>query len=184
MGSERIEIVDFSGEKFSNLSIPCWVITVIVSIIVILEIYLTIMFPGSNTILLLSIGLIFVFILYFFYVINKSPGKLRRFSISTQDIEFTLPYNPQIIISWSDFEKIEVKLKEIDIKPFYVYHFHFLCRDSEKKVIISLLDFHKEKITEILKILKKHALLMKKEFSAVKETSVSGVYLIEELEIS
>ena len=33
-------------------------------------------------------------------------------------------------------------------------------------------------------MLKKHALLMKKEFSAVNETNILGVYLVEELNIS
>ena len=94
MESERPEIVDFSGEKFSNFSISCWVIIDVVSIIAILETYFIIVFPGSSVVLLLSIALIFVFIIYYYYVVTKSPGKLRRFSILTQDIEFTFPYKP------------------------------------------------------------------------------------------
>ena len=69
----------------------------------------------------------------------------------------------------------------MELKPFNVYQFQFIGNKSEKKVIISLLDFHKEKLNEIVQVLRKYAIVMKKEFSAVKETNVSGVYLVEEL---
>ncbi len=87
------------------------------------------------------------------------------------------------LIYWSEFEKIEVRLKKIELKPFNIYFFHFFNHNTEKKVSISLDDFHKDKIIEILKVLREYAFTMKKEFRAVKETNILGVYLIEDLEI-
>lgn len=181
MQSERIEIVDFSGEKFSNFTMPCWVIIVVIPIIAILDAYLMIVYPESPYAIILSIALISIFIFYYFSVATKSPGKLRKFSISREDIEVTLPYTPLFIVNWTEFERIEITLKKLELKPFNVYQFQFIGNKSEKKVIISLLDFHKEKLNEIVQVLRKYAIVMKKEFSAVKETNVSGVYLVEEL---
>ncbi|MHA2391762.1 MAG: hypothetical protein ACXAEX_07315 [Promethearchaeota archaeon] len=183
MANERIEIVDFSGEKFSNLSLPCWVLVVLVPSIAILSTYLMVIYPGSTVSLLLSIALIGIFILYYYFNATKSPGKLRKFSISSTDIELMLPDKPQFNIKWAEFDTIEIKLKKLDLKPFYVYHFHFKLVNLEKKVSISLLDFPKVKINEILKALKEYARVMKKDFTAVKETRVSGIYLVEDLEI-
>jgi hypothetical protein len=50
-------------------------------------------------------------------------------------------------------------------------------------VKLSLDDFHREKFKEILRELKTQALLKSKNFSAVKESFISGVYIVEELEI-
>lgn len=183
MADERIDIVDFSGEKFSNFSLPCWILVVLVPTIAILSTYLMVKYPGSTVASLLSIALIAIFILYYYFISTKSPGKLRRFSITLTQIEIILPDKPQFFIRWTDFDKIEIKLKKLDLKPFNVYHFNFKGTNSEKKTSISLLDFQKVKIKEILKSLKESALLMKKEFTAVKETLVSGIYLIEDLDI-
>ena len=184
MESEKTEIIDFSGEKFHNFTIPCWVVIVLVPLLAILDTYLMIKFPESPLAILLSIVLILIFILYYYYVATKSPGKLRKFSISYEEIVFELPYRPQYTINWSEFEKIEVKLKILKLKPFNVYHFRFINERTEKKIIISLNDFHKSKIINILKILKEHAFMMNKEFSAIKESEVSGVHFMEDLEIS
>lgn len=181
MQSERIEIVDFSGEKFSKYTMPCWVIFLTIPIIAILDAYFMMVNPESPYAIILSIALITIFIFYYSTVATKSPGKLRIFSISREDIEITLPYTPLFIVNWTEFERIEITLKKLELKPFIVYRFQFLGKESEKKVIISLLDFHKEKLEEIVQILRKYAILMKKDFSAVKETNVSGVYLVEDL---
>ncbi|MBY8984370.1 MAG: hypothetical protein KGD65_04825 [Candidatus Lokiarchaeota archaeon] len=181
MQSERIEIVDFSGEKFSKFTMPCWVVFVVISIIAILDSYLMIVYPESPYALVLGIILISIFIYYYVSVATKSPGKLRKFSISHEDIEITLPYTPLFIVDWAEFERIKITLKKLELKPFNVYRFQFIGKESEKKVMISLLDFHKEKLEEIVQILRKYAILMKKDFSAVKETNVSGVYLVEDL---
>lgn len=183
MANERIEIVDFSGEKFSNVSLPCWILVILVPSISILSTYLMIKYPGSTVASLLSIALIGIFILYYYFIVTKSPGKLRKFSISSTNIEIILPNKSQFNITWAEFDAIEVKLKKLELKPFNVYHFNFKGNNSEKKVSISLLDFQKIKIDEILKKLKESAIIMKKEFTAVKETRVSGIYLVEDLEI-
>ena len=180
MQNERIEIVDFSGEKLSSFTIPRWVVIVVIPLIIFLDIIFFILSPKSPYTILLSIVLISTFILYCYSVITKSSGKLRKFSISLENIKVTLPDSPLFIVSWSEFEKIEITLKILELKPFKVYRYQFIGKNSEKQVTISLFDFHKEKIKEIQKALKKFAILMEKEFSVVKETNVSGVYFIED----
>jgi len=182
MESEKTDIFDFSGEKFSKFTIPCWIILVIVSSMAILNMFFMIKFPQSQIITYLSIALIIIFILYYYYVATKSPGKLRKFSISSESIEVLLPNKPIFLIYWPEFEKIEVRLKKIEFKPFNVYYFHFLHHNAEKNVSVNLDDFHRDKIIEFLKVLREFAFTMKKEFSAVKETNISGVYLVEDLE--
>ena len=183
MESEKKEIFDFSGEKFNKLTIPCWSIFVIVLLIAGLNLFLMVLFPESQIATYISVGLIVIFILYFFYIATKSPGKLRKFSISRKNIKILLPYKPEFLIYWIDFEKIEIRLKIFEFKPFLIYNLHFLSHNSEKKVSISLNDFHKDKIIEFLRILRKYAHIMEKEFIAVKETNISGIYFVEDLVI-
>jgi len=180
MQSERTEIVDFSGEKLSSFTIPRWALTAILPLIVILDVIFFIINPESPYTMLVSIVLISIFIFYCYSVVTKSPGKLRKFSISYENIEVTLPDTPLFIVNWSEFEKIEITLKILELKPFYVYRYQFIGQNSEKQVTISLLDFHKEKIDEILKALRKYAVMLGKKFSVVKETNVSGVNFIED----
>jgi len=182
MEREKTEIIDFSGEKFSNFAMPCWFIMVIVLSIAILNMFFMFKFPRSQIATLLSIALVIIFILYYYYVATKSPGKLRKFSISSEGIEVLLPHKPKFLIYWSGFEKIEVRLMKIGLKPFDIYFFHFFNHNTEKKVSVSLDDFHRDKIIEFLKVLREYAFVMRKEFSAVKQTNISGVYLVEDLE--
>ncbi|MFX1278906.1 MAG: hypothetical protein ACFFA3_05775 [Promethearchaeota archaeon] len=184
MESEKTEIIDFSGEKFHNFTMPCWIVMILVPVLAILDTYLMIRFPESPLAILLSLSLIGIFIIYYYYVATKSPGKLRKVSISYDEIVFELPHRPQYTIFWSECEKIEIKLKKLGLKPFDVYHFRFINDKADKKIILSLNDFHKSKITDILKIIKEHAYIMNKEFSAIKESEVSGVHFIEDLEIN
>ncbi|MFX1425080.1 MAG: hypothetical protein ACFFBE_01410 [Promethearchaeota archaeon] len=184
MESEKTNIVDFSGEKFHNFTVPCWVVMILVPILAILDSYLMIKFPESPFALLISLILVFIFILYYYNVATKSPGKLRKFSISCEEIVFELPHRPQYTIHWSEFEKVEVKLRELRLKPFNVYYFRFINDRIEKKFTLSLNDFHKSKIIDIVKILREYAFMMNKDFSAVKESEVSGVHFIEDLEIN
>ncbi|MFX0081027.1 MAG: hypothetical protein ACFE94_04665 [Candidatus Hodarchaeota archaeon] len=183
MEIEKKDIFDFSGENFSKLTISCKIIFVIILSIASLNIVLMVAFPESQITTYVSIGLIVIFILYYYYVATKSPGKLRKFSISSECIEILIPYRTNFLIYWGEFEKIEVRLKIVEFKPFMVYNFHFFNHKSEKKVSVSLYDFHKDKIIEFLKILREYAYNMEKEFIAVKETKISGVYLVEDLEI-
>ena len=99
MQSERTEIVDFSGEKFSNFTIPYWVVIIVILIIAISDAYLVIVYPESPYTIILSIVLILIFIFYYSTVATNSLGKLRKFSISYEEIEFTLPRTPRFIVN-------------------------------------------------------------------------------------
>ena len=180
MQNERTEIVDFSGEKLGIFTIPRWIVNIVVSLIIILDVIFFIINPKSPYTILLSIVLISILILYCYSVTTKTQGKLRKFSISFENIEVILPDTPLFIVDWSEFEKIEITMKILELKPFYAYRYQFISQNSEKQVTISLLDFHKEKIDEILEALKKYAILMGKKISVVKETNVSGVNFIED----
>jgi len=183
MESRKTEITDISGEEFSKFSVPCWLILLLVAVLAMIDMYFIITFPTSAIGPLLSAVLIAIFIVYWYYVASKSPGKLRKISISDEEIEIIVPNEPHFIIKWNEFDKIEVRLNEIDLRPYYVYHIHFIYQKSERTMTLSLDDFHKEKLKEILRELKTHAMLRNKNFSAVKESFISGVYIVEELEI-
>jgi hypothetical protein len=183
MESRKTEITDISGEEFSKFTLPCLPILLLGIVLAIVDMYFIISFPTSAIGPLLSAIIIAIFILYYYYVASKSLGKLRKFSISDDEIEIIVPNEPYFTIKWDEFDKIEVKLNEIDLRPYIVYHIHFIHQKIERTVKLSLDDFHKEKLKEILRELKKHALLNNKNFSAVKESFISGVYIVEELEI-
>jgi hypothetical protein len=179
MQSERTEIVDFSGEKFSLFTVPCGVSLTVILIIISVLTYLSIMYPGFLSAILFTIIIFSIFILYYYSVATKSLGKLRRFSISYENIELTLPYTFPFFVKWSEFEKIEIALIKLEMKPFNAFRFKFIGNNSEKEVTISPLDFHREKINEIIKIVGEYVVLMDKKFSIIKETNVSGVFIRE-----
>jgi len=183
MDSDNIEVVDFSGEKFHNFTIPCSLVMFVISILIILIVIFTFLIPGAFITTLLSLGIIFIFISYYYYVVTKAPGRLRKFSISNYEIEILLPREPKFRISWFEIEKIEVRLKKLEVNPYVIYQLLFIQNDSEKRFNLTLNDFPKEKINEILTYLKEFTRLKKKEFNAVKETNVSGIILIEDLKI-
>lgn len=181
MESEKTEIIDFSGEKFNKFTIPCWVVIVVIPFIAIIDAILMVAFPESPYAIILSLILISIFILYYYSVATKSPGKLRKFTISERGIEISLPHTPLFLVDWTEIKRIEIILNKLELKPYNVYRFKFIGKNSEKKVRLSLYDFHKAKIEEIINSLKKNSDFMEKEFSAVKETKVSGVYIVEDL---
>lgn len=183
VNSRKTEITDISGEEFSKFSVPCWLIILLVVVLAMIDMYFIITFPTSAIAPLLSAIIIGVFIVYYFYVASKSTGKLRKISISDEKIEIIVPSEPHFIIKWDDFDEIKVILNEIELRPYLVYNIQFIHQKSEKSVKLSLDDFHKEKFKEILRELKTQALLKSKNFSAVKESFISGVYIVEELEI-
>ncbi len=177
------EIIDFTGEKFNKVSIPCSVVWIIIFIVAFINVVSMILLPNSYTSMYLSLIVIGVFLIYYSYIVTKNPGKIRKFSISTEDIQLLLPNVPLFTIKWSEIEEIEIRMRMLDFKPFCRYDIHFLNQKSEKECNISMLDFHKEKIDQILLLLKHYAKLMKKHFTAVKETNVSGVILVENLKL-
>ncbi len=79
MQSERIEIVDFSGETLSIFTMPCWVVIVVVPLIVILDVIIFIIYPESPYATLLSIVLISIFIFYCNSVVTNFHEKSENF---------------------------------------------------------------------------------------------------------
>jgi len=71
----------------------------------------------------------------------------------------------------------------LNYKPFCVYEIHFINQDSDKSLYLSVFDFHKEKIDQILLLLKNYATRMNKKFNTFKETNISGVILREDFKI-
>jgi hypothetical protein len=183
MNLEKDEVIDFSGENFNRKSIPCSVSLIILLVIALINIFLMFSFPGTYFSTYISIAILVVFVLYYSYVLTKNPGKIRKFSISHQEIVVFLPNTLTFMISWSEFEKIEIRKIEFNYKPYCRYEFHFLNQESDKSFELSLFDFHKEKIDEILVLIKVHAKKMDKEFKSVKETNVSGIILQEDFKI-
>ncbi|MFW9902021.1 MAG: hypothetical protein ACFFDY_12180, partial [Candidatus Thorarchaeota archaeon] len=177
------EIIDFSGEKLNKVSIPCSVGFITIFIVAFINIIMMILFPESYISMYISLIIIGVFLLYYYYLATKNPGKIRKFSISTEYIQFLLPNIPLFTITWFELDRIEIRMRKLDFKPFIRYDIHFVTKESEKVYNISMLDFHKEKIDQILLLLKRYAIRMKKNFTAVKETKISGVILVENLKI-
>ncbi|UCC21241.1 MAG: hypothetical protein JSV62_08185 [Promethearchaeota archaeon] len=183
MELEKDEVIDFSGEKFSSFSIPCSIGLFIMLFAAIINMIIMVAFPGTFLSIYISLGIIIIFVLYYSYLLTQNPGKIRKFAISSEEIEFTLPNIPIFIIKWTDFEKIEIRMKKLELKPFILYEFHFMKDNSDKTFDISLFHFHREKIDQILILLKDYSNKMKKEFKAVQETIVSGIVEVEDLKI-
>ena len=182
MGSDKIEIIDFSGENFSLFSIPCSISLPITCFLIILNFVFMVAFPGSPITIILSLFIILILVLYFVSWVNN-PAKLRKFSISEEIIGIILPNVSRFHKNWSEFDKIEVKLKVLEIKPYRAYVLYFIRDNSEDCFTISLLDFHKEKINEILAHLKEFSRRKNKTFNAVKERMISGIVEVEDLNI-
>ena len=183
MELEKDEVIDFSGEKFNRFSIPCSVGLLIMFIVAVVNGIIMITFPGSFISIYISLGIIVVFVLYYSYILTQNPGKIRKFSISAEEIEITLPDFPIFIIKWNEFEKIEIMMRKLEFKPYCRYEFHFINKDSDKMLDVNLFHFHKEKIDQILRLLKDYSNRMNKEFRAVQETIVSGIIEVKDLEI-
>jgi hypothetical protein len=182
MDSEKTEIIDFSGEKFTKFTVPCAVGVFLLLIFVILNIYLTFLFPNSYITLFVSLLILFGYCMYYTFALTKNPG-IRKFSISLDQIEIIVPNMPEFLIYTQDFEKIEIRLKKLKFKPYLIYELHFVQKNSERVFSLSLLEFSKEKIDQIVRLLKDYIERMGKKFSTVKETWVSGVVLVENLKI-
>lgn len=182
MESDKVDIIDFSGEKFNKISIPCPVSLALIVLLVLLNSFLFISFPGTFISVFVSLIIFFICGLFYYSIVTKNPG-IRKFSISTEEIEIFIPNIPIFLIHWSEFKKIEIKLIQLNSEPFSIYELHFINQDSERAFNLSLSEFHKEKLDQILLLLKEYARRMRKEFTAVKETMISGVYLVEKLDI-
>lgn len=180
---EKVEIIDFFGEEFNKRSLPCSVGLLIILIVALANLYVMILYPGTYVSIFISLIVIVGFVLYYSYILAKNPGKIRKFSISTEYIEIILPDDSLFRINWPEFEKLEIRKKEFNYKPYCRYELHFMDGDMDKSVSICLLDFQKNNLDKILVSLKNFAQIMKKEFTAVKETNISGVILLENFKI-
>ncbi len=182
MEPKKIEIIDYSGENFNLLSFSCSTFFIIIVILAIVNGIIAFFFPQLFIGISLGSFILIIFILICYYIF-KSPSKIRMFSISDKEIEFFFPKISYFRISWPEFKKIEIILKKFDIKPFHIYEINFIGKDSQKNFSFSLSDFQREKIEKILFYLKEYARKMRKNFRAVKEIEVSGVIIVEDLEV-
>ncbi|UCD01679.1 MAG: hypothetical protein JSV23_01245 [Promethearchaeota archaeon] len=182
MESDKVEIIDFSGEKFNNISIPWPVSLVLIILLVILNIFLMVSFPGTFISIFVSLIILCAFGLYYSYSITKNPG-FRKFSISSKEIEIIVPKKPNFLIYWSEFKKVEIRLKRFNTEPFYIYELHFINQESDRTFNLSLSEFPKKKIDQILLLIKDYTKKIGKQFTAVKEKWISGVVLVENLKI-
>ena len=180
---DRVEVIDFFGEEFNKRSVPCSVVLLIMLSAVIVNLFLMFLFPDTYISLFVSILIIGGFVSYYSYILRQDPGKIRKFSISVENIEIILPNIPFFRIGWSEFESLEIRMSQFNYKPYYQYELHFMNRDSDKVVRLSLSDFHKVKVDQILVLLKNFSKIMKKEFAAVKETNISGIIQVENFKI-
>lgn len=182
MKSDKVEIVDFSGEKFNKISIPCSICLLFIGLLSSLNIYLMFLFPGTLIGVGASLIIVFIFGLYYSYILTRNPG-IRKFLICNEKIEILIPKTPLFLIYWSEFNKLEIKLRKFNYKPFHIYELHFVQQNSDRTFKLSLLEFPKQKINQILRLLKEYAKRMGKQFNALKETNISGVVLVENLKI-
>ncbi|MFX1298433.1 MAG: hypothetical protein ACFFD2_26705 [Promethearchaeota archaeon] len=180
---DEVEVIDFFGQKFNKRSVPCSVLFLIMLITAIVNIFIMVLYPETYFSVYISLIVFAGFVLYYSYVVKKNPGKIRKFSISKEDIEFIIPNSVPFRINWSEFEKLEIRKKEFNYRPYYRYEFHFIYNDSDKVVNVSLLDFQKKNLDKILALIKNSAKIMKKDFAAVKETNISGIVLLENFKI-
>lgn len=183
MAQEKEEIIDFFGKGFNKYSILCSVGLLIILIMTLVNVISLILFPRSFISTYISLAIIGAFFVYYSYLLTKNPGKIRKFSISYQEIEMILPNKPYFRINWNEFSELEVIIKEFNYKPFRMYEFHFINQNSYKSFYLTASDFHKEKIIQILSLLKEYAKRMKKKYKSFKETNISGVFLRENFKI-
>ena len=179
---DGIEIIDFHGEKLSFINIRFTTIFIFVVIFAVIWYFIFIGLLPFPMEVYIVLGIIIIAILLVSSGLS-TRGMLRRFFISDLVIEFLLPPMNQFRIYWNDFDKITVTLKILDIKPFNVYNIKFIGGDQEKVMNVGLQDFKKENLKEILTLLKVNAKLHKKQFKAKKEKIVSGIYIVEDLDI-
>lgn len=180
---DRVEVIDFIGEEFNKRSVPCSVGLLIMLTVALVNLFLMVFFPGTYISLYVSLIIIGGFVLYYSFILTQNPGKIRKFSISVENIEIILPNISFFRIKWSEFEKLEIRMRKFNYKPYYQYELHFMNRDFDKVVKLSLLDFHKVKVDQILVLLKNFSKIMKKEFAAVKVTNISGIIQVENFKI-
>ena len=183
MEQEKDEIIDFSGEDFKKYSIPCSVGLSIILIMTLVNVFSLILFPGTYISTWISLTIITILVLYYSFLLTENPGKIRKFSISNEEIELIVTNKPYFRIFWTEFRELEIIMKNLNYKPFCVYEIHFINQDSDKSLYLSVFDFHKEKIDQILLLLKNYATRMNKKFNTFKETNISGVILREDFKI-
>ena len=114
---------------------------------------------------------------------SVNQGMLRKFTISESTIEILLPTRDLFIIKWSQVDEIKVRLNILNVNPFQFYEITFLGEKKQSKINLNLKDFKRENLLKILKMIKIESIERKKKFSATKEEIVSGIFLVDDLDI-
>ncbi|MHA1192877.1 MAG: hypothetical protein ACTSP9_11350 [Promethearchaeota archaeon] len=182
MSSEepKFEIIDFTGENMSLFSFKCSTVMSICIALALLGFLLYSVFYTSLVTISISIGLVIVF---FIYSSSSGKGMLRKFTIYESRLEILLPRRDPFSLEWSQIDEIKVKLKILNVNPFQFYEITFFGEKKQSKINFNLKDFNRENLLQILKTLKIETISRHKKFSATKEEIVSGIFLVDDLDI-
>ncbi|MHA1671247.1 MAG: hypothetical protein ACTSV5_11830 [Promethearchaeota archaeon] len=178
----KFEIIDFSGERMSFFTLQCSTVMIVCMVLTIIG-FLFYVFYLSIFALFTSIGIIIVFLLYGSMYIFGNHGMLRKFTIFESKIEILLPRRKSFLIKWTQIDEIKVRLNILNVNPFQFYEIIFLSKNRQYKINLDLKDFKRENLMKILEMLKLETVGRKKKFSATKEEIISGIYLVDDLEI-
>ncbi|MFX0059123.1 MAG: hypothetical protein ACFE85_05185 [Candidatus Hodarchaeota archaeon] len=177
---EKIEIIDSTTSKISViLNTLCSIIVVIITL---MGLILFLIHPYSFNGFFISLITISIVMVYLFYQ-SKSKGIIRKFSLSYLDIEFLMPHKPPFNIKWSEIDQIEIILKIFEIKPFEVYELNFIKGETKITFKFNIFEFSKSNASQILFLLKSYARIKKKKFKAKQERLISGIILVEDLNV-
>ncbi len=176
----RFEIIDFSGEKMSLFTLQCSTVMLICIVLALIGFVSYIVFYPSIIALFISIGIIIVFLIY---TSMSENGMLRKFTISESTIEILLPRRDPFAIKWSQIDEIKVRLINLNVNPFQFYEITFSGEKKQSKINFDFKDFKRENLLKILKTLKIETIGRNKKFSATKEEIVSGIFLVDDLDI-
>jgi len=177
----KFEIIDFYGEKMSLFTLKCSTVMFISVALALIGFFFYIVFYPLLIALFISIGIIIVALIY--TGMSGNQGMLRKFTISESTIEILLPTRDPFIIKWSQVDEIKVKLNILNVNPFQFYEITFLGEKKQSKINLNLKDFKRENLLKILKMIKIESIERKKKFSATKEEIVSGIFLVDDLDI-
>lgn len=171
-------------DALSGVSFQIWCILIVFVIVMILSAVAVLMginpIPGIGldpiqgiiAIVIIIAGMVVGMI----FILRKVVGmeKIRKFSISENSIELSIPPRPLFHVDWIDFDtiKIEYKRKTISGRSFggpplviSYYKLNFLGKDFNQKFKIeSGKDFHAEKVKEVFNLLKNFAFKKNKGF--------------------
>ena len=111
------------------------------------------------------IGLGILLMILFVRALTPSASKIRRFTITNENIEISIPYKPFFEVKWDEFDTIEINRKIKGYQEFQdtFYTFIFTGKYTKSFVIESGKDFSKI-YKKIIPTLKEIALTKNKKF--------------------